>query len=236
MWPGESAIGKTLIAGPAAHPIEAEVVGVVRDAFFAGRGSDMRARYVFFANAESPGPPGETTFYLRHSRPPSVLAPAVAKAFREIDARVAVASLRSLESQLAFDAAPLWMLSTLLTLFAGGSLLIAAIGQYALVTFDGRRRSREFGVRIALGASSRQLISSVMAENFRLTALGLVLGFALSLAAGIVLARFLYGITPTDPVTFAGVFALLAGASLLSSYLPARRAASTDPMVVLRTE
>jgi ABC-type antimicrobial peptide transport system permease subunit len=160
----------------------------------------------------------------------------VAKAFREVDARVALASLRSLESQIAVDGAPLWMLATLLTLFAGGSLLIAAIGQYAVVAFDGRRRSREFAVRIALGASSRQLVSSVISESFRVTALGLVIGFVLSVAVGTVLARVLYGVTPTDPATFASVFVLMAGASLLASYLPARRAASTDPMVVLRTE
>ena len=236
LWPGESAIGKVLIAGPDAGAVEAEVVGVVRDAFFAGRGSDTRPRYVFFANADRPGPPGETTFYVRHSGSPGALGPAVARAFREVDARVAVASLRSLESQIAFDAAPLWMLATLLTLFAGGSLLIAAIGQYAVVAFDARRRSREFGVRIALGASSRQLVSSVISESFRLTAVGLVIGFALSVAVAAGLARVLYGVTPTDPATFAGVFVLLAGASVLASYLPARRAASTDPMVVLRTE
>ena len=236
LWPGESAIGKVLIAGPDARAEEAEVVGVVRDAFFAGRSNETRPRYVFFATAERPGPPGETTFYIRHSGSQGALGPAVARAFREVDARVAVASLRSLESQIAFDAAPLWMLATLLTLFAGGSLLIAAIGQYAVVAFDGRRRSREFGVRIALGASSRQLVSSVISESFRLTALGLVIGFALSVAVGTVLARALYGVTPTDPATFASVFVLLAGASLLASYLPARRAASTDPMVVLRTE
>jgi len=236
LWPGESAVGKVLMAGADARAGEAEVVGVVRDAFFAGRSNDTRARYVFFANAERPGPPGETTFYIRHSGSQASIGPAVARAFREIDARVAIANLRSLESKLAADAAPLWMLATLLTLFAGGSLLIAAIGQYAVVAFDGRRRSREFGVRIALGASSRQLISSVMSESFRLTAVGLVIGFALSVAVGVVLARVLYGVTPTDPITFASVFVLLAGASLLASYLPARRAASTDPMVVLRTE
>ena len=126
-----------------------------------GAANETRPRYVFFANAERPGPPGETTFYIRHSGSQDVLTPMVAKAFREVDARVAIARLRSLESQLAFDGAPLWMLATLLTLFAGGSLLIAAIGQYAVVAFDGRRRMREFGVRIALGASSRQLVSSV---------------------------------------------------------------------------
>ena len=172
LWPGESAIGKVLLAGPDDRAVEAEVVGIVRDAFFAGRSNETRPRYVFFANAERPGPPGETTFYIRHSGSQDVLAPVVAKAFREVDARVAIASLRSLESQIAFDAAPLWMLATLLTLFAGGSLLIAAIGQYAVVAFDGRRRIREFGVRIALGASSRQLVSSVISESFRLTAAG----------------------------------------------------------------
>ena len=236
LWPGKSAIGKVLIAGPDAGAVEAEVVGVVRDAFFAGRSNDTRPRYVFFANAERPGPPGETTFYIRHGGSQSALGPAVARAFREVDARVAIANLRSLETQIALDAAPLWMLATLLTLFAGGSLLIAAIGQYAVVAFDGRRRTREFGVRIALGASARQLVSSVLSESFRLTALGLVIGFALSVAVGTVLARVLYGVTPTDPATFASVFVLLAGASLLASYLPARRAATTDPMVVLRTE
>lgn len=236
LWPGESALGKVLVAGPDARAVEAEVVGVVGDAFFAGRSQETRPRYVFFANAERPAPPGETTFYIRHSGEQAALGPAVARAFREVDARVAIASLRSLESQIAVDAAPLWMLATLLTLFAGGSLLIAAIGQYAVVAFDGRRRSREFGVRIALGASPRQLVSSVVSESFRLTALGLAAGFALSVAVGMGLARVLYGVTPTDPATFASVFVLLAGASLVASYLPARRAASTDPMVVLRTE
>jgi len=236
LWPGESAIGKGLIAGPEDRSVEAEVIGVVRDASFAGRSNETRPRFVFFANAERMGPPGETTFYIRHNGPQAPLVSAVARAFREVDGRVAIASVRSLESQIALDAAPLWMLARLLTLFAGGSLLIAAIGQYAVVAFDGRRRSREFGVRIALGASSRQLISSVVSESFRLTAVGLIAGFALSVAVGTALARVLYGVTPTDPVTYASVFLLLAGASLLASYLPARRAASTDPMVVLRTE
>ena len=236
LWPGESAIGKVLVAGPDARAVEAEVAGVVEDAFFAGRGNHTQPRYVFFANAERPGPPGETTFYIRHSGPERALRSAVAKAFREVDARVAIASLRTLDSQIADEAAPLWMLATLLTLFAGGSLLIAAIGQYAVVAFDARRRSREFGVRIALGASSRQLVSSVISESFRLTALGLAIGFGLSVAVGMVLSRLLYGITPTDPATFASVFVLLSGASLLASYLPARRAAGADPMVVLRTE
>ena len=149
---------------------------------------------------------------------------------------MAIARVRSLETQIAADVAPLRMLTTLLALFAGGSLMIAAIGQYAVVAFDGRRRRREFGVRIALGASPQQLVTEVITESFRSTAIGLAIGFALSLGVAAALARVLYGITPTDPPTYVGVFVLLAMASLLACYLPARRAARTDPVKALRME
>ena len=128
------------------------------------------------------------------------------------------------------------MLTRLLLFFAGASLLIAAIGQYAVVSFEGRRRTREFGLRIALGASPEQLIASVLNDGFRATATGLVLGFALSVGVAILLARVLFGITPTDPLTYVSVFVLLSGASLTACYLPARRAFRTDPVVALRTE
>ena len=236
LWPGDSAVGKTVLTGSPERTVEAEVVGVVRDAFFSGRGTRARSRYIFFAANERPSPPGETTFYVRHSASRQAIARAVARTLRETDPRVAIAGIRSLDDEVAADAAPVWMLTRLLTLFAAGSLLIAAIGQYAVVTFDGRRRSREFGLRIALGASSQQLLASVMAESFRLTTLGLAVGFALSVGVAMVLVRILYGVTPTDAPTYVGVFLLLGAASLLACYLPARRASRTDPMLVLRTE
>ena len=160
----------------------------------------------------------------------------MAKGLRDTDARVAIASLRSLDDQLDVDIAPLWILTRLLMFFAGGSLLIAAIGQYAVVAFEGRRRTREFGLRIALGASPAQLVAAVLTEGFRWTATGLVLGLVLSLALASALARVLFGVTPTDPVTYLSVFALLSLASLAACYLPARRAARIDPVIALRTE
>ena len=236
LWPGESAVGKVLLAGRAGQSDRVEIVGVVEDAYFGGRGSEGPPRYVFFPSAERPALPGEATFYVRHRGGLDVMAPAVARALREADRRIPIASLRSLDSMVASEAAPFRILSTLLTLFAAGSLIIAAIGQYAVVAFDGRRRTREFGLRIALGASSRQLVRSVMVESFRLTAIGIAAGFALSVGAGTVLARVLFGVTPTDPPTYLGVFVLLAVASLVACCLPARRAARTDPLVALRTE
>jgi ABC-type antimicrobial peptide transport system permease subunit len=212
------------------------VIGVVQDAFFDGRGAEGRPRYIFFSSGERPTAPGETTFYIRHRGRLELIAPAVARALREADGRVPIANLQSLDRWIAEQTSPLWVLAMLLTLFAGGSLIIAAIGQYAVVAFDGRRRTREFGLRIALGASAQQLVFSVMAESFRVTAIGIVAGFALSAAAATVLARVLFGVTPTDPWTYSAVFVLLTAASLVACYLPARRAARTDPLVALRTE
>jgi len=236
LWPHESAIGKTLLSGVTDRSARAEVIGIVENAYFSGRGREGPPRYVFFSTAEHPAGPGEATFYIRHRAGLDAMAPAVARALREADGRIPIASLRSLETEVSSEVAPFWILATLLTMFAAGSLIIAAIGQYAVVAFDSRRRTREFGLRIALGASSRQLITSVMAESCRLTAIGIGAGFVLSVGAGTLLARVLFGVTPTDPPTYLGVFVLLAVASLTACYLPARRAARTDPLVALRTE
>ena len=234
LWPGEPAIGKVVLAGPADRLTELEVTGVVGDAYFGGRVTDAPARFIFTAMDARPGPPGETTFFIRHSGSADVVAPAVARALREADGRVPIAALRSLESHLASEQAPFWVLAMLLTLFAAASLLVAAIGQYAVVAFEGRRRTREFGLRIALGASTDQVVRSVLRESFRLTAIGLAIGFGLSAGVGSLMARFLYGITPTDPLTYVSVFTLLATASLVACYLPARRVARVDPLVALR--
>lgn len=236
LWPGEPAIGKVVIAGTSTGAFRAEVVGVVGDAYFGGRGSATHPRYIFFSNHEQPRPPGETTFVIRHTAPEDTVARDVARALREADARVAISSVRSLDDQFATEIAPLRMLTTLLMVFAAGSLLIAAIGQYAVVAFEGRRRTREFGLRIALGASPEQLIAAVLSDGFRWTAAGLVVGFGLSVAVASVLVRVLFGVTSTDLVTYVSVFALLSAASLAACYLPARRAARIDPVIALRTE
>jgi ABC-type antimicrobial peptide transport system permease subunit len=212
------------------------VIGVVRDAFFAGRATGTPPRYIFLPEAHILSPTGQTTFVVRYGGRADMLGPAIMRALREVDPLVPVARLRSLDDEIAAEATPVWVLTTLLTLFAGGSLLIATIGQYAVAAFDARRRIREFGLRIALGASAPQLLTSVLADSFRLTALGLLIGFAMSAALATVLRGVLYGVTPIDPPTYLGVFLLLATASIAASYLPARRAARTDPLQALRTE
>jgi predicted permease len=235
LWPGESAVGKTLVAGPADSAVDLDVIGVVDDAYFAGQAAEAKPRYIFLPIDDRPLSPGEATFYLRTRAGGDSVARAIARALREVEAGVPL-RLRSLDAEVSLDAAPMRMLTNLLTVFALVSLAIACIGQYAVVAFEGRRRIREFGLRIALGASARQVLSAVIGESFRTTALGLTLGFLFSIAVGFVMARFLYGITATDPLTYAGVFLLLAGASLIACYLPARHAAKVDPLTALRTE
>ena len=117
--------------------------------------------------------PGERTLYLRYSGRLEAVAPAIGQAIRTEDSRVPVVSLRTLDGQLETDFWPVRALTTLLAMFAVVSLVIAIIGQYAVVAFDMRRRIRDFGVRIALGASSRQILVSVLKDGLKLTAIGL---------------------------------------------------------------
>jgi ABC-type antimicrobial peptide transport system permease subunit len=124
----------------------------------------------------------------------------------------------------------------MLGLFAGVSLLLAAIGLYGVMAFSVSQRTREIGVRMALGAQRHNVLSLVIGKGVRLALVGCVIG----LAGGLSLTRFvsslLYGVTPADPLTFATVMMLLMVVAVLASWLPARRAARVDPMETLRTE
>ena len=128
------------------------------------------------------------------------------------------------------------IIARLLLIFSVISLLIAAIGQYAVIAFNMRRRVREFGVRIALGASARQVLSTVLGEGFALTAIGLCVGLLLSLGVALAARGALFGVTPTDAPTYAAVFALLGCVALVACCLPARAATRVDPVQALRQE
>jgi predicted permease len=231
LWPGQTSVGRTLIVSKQ----EREVVGVMPNLFFSGFRREPPS-FVMLSAQQEPLEPGEATLYVRYSGGFDTIGPAITRTLQQVDARTPVANMRTWDTQLYSAIWPIRVLTTLLMLFAGGSLFIAAIGQYAVVAFDMRRRVREVGLRMALGASSRQVLTRVIREGFTLTLLGLFLGFLLSLGAGTVLGALLYGITATDPVTYGAVFALLSAASLLACYLPARQASRINPMTALRIE
>ena len=218
LWPGEDAVGRTVIV--ASRPDPVRVTAVIPNGYFSGYRREAAPNFVFLSARQSLMPPGEITFHVRHAGNLDLVAPLISRALRTVEPRAPIVYVRTI----------------LLTLFAGGSLLIAAIGQYAAVTFATRRRVREFGVRMALGASSRDILASVVGEGWRLTAAGLAIGVALSLVAARGARAWLYGVTPTDGPTYLGVIAVLACASLFACYLPARRAARIDPMQALRQD
>jgi predicted permease len=234
LWPGQSAIGHTILVGQ--EPQTLEIVGVAPNAIFNGTRGDEHPNFVFRSEAQEPGTPGEVTFYVRYAGSLDAAASALGRALREVDASVPVVSVRTMEAELNREAWVVHAMSGLLTAFAIGSLAIAVIGQYAIVAFGVRRRIRDFGLRMALGASSHRILRSVLGEAFHMTLVGLLGGFALSLAAGTALRGLLYGVTPTDARTYVAVFVLLTMASLVACYLPARHATRIDPMRALRQE
>jgi predicted permease len=222
LWPGHSAIGQTILMG--AGKEAAEVVGVVPNAAFADLRQSARPNFLFLAERQTPADPGEITFHVRYVGTLETIAPAIRAAIREADSRVPVFDLRSMNAQIRNYTGPVLMIAILLSLFAIGALILAAIGLYAVITFNMSRRTRDFAIRVALGASSRQIIGSVLKEGMLMTAIGLGIGFALSMAGAKTFGGLLFGVTPTDPPTYLGVFALLTMVSLIASYLPARRA------------
>ena len=246
LFPGTNPVGRSLLVGREQQAVE--IVGVAPDAYYTGfaaispGGPTPRPYYVFIADqpnlnpADGPGTLATTTFQIRHRGPVEGLVAAVPGVLREVDPRIALASTETLQSRIEERALSATMISRLLLIFAGMSLLIAGIGQYAVVAFNMRRRTRDFGLRIALGASARQIVGSVLREGIGLTAVGLLVGFALSVAIATALGSVLFGVTPTDAPTYTGVFVTLASISLFASYLPARRASRIDPVQALRQE
>jgi hypothetical protein len=236
LWPEQSAMGRTLRILGRAEAVQ--VIGVTPNGVFSRYQREPQASYVFRSADDEPVRPGMgyLSMYVRYTGTLERLAPAIRGAIRDVDNRLPVTSLKTMEAELSDFSDGVRIITIWITLFAVGSLAIAAIGQYAVVAFDMRRRARDFGVRIALGASSRQIVGSVLFQGLRWSATGLLIGFVLSVLVGLALRKLLFGVTPTDAPTYITVFGVLALASLLACYLPARRAARIDPIQALRQE
>jgi putative ABC transport system permease protein len=160
----------------------------------------------------------------------------VTSVIRSIDPDLPVAEVATMEELISESTAQPRFNSLLLALFSCVALLLAAVGLYGVLAFAVAQRTREIGIRMALGASPAAILHSVVGQGLGLMLSGLGSGFALAFGLTRFLASFLFGVTPTDPATFAGVATLLAVVALLACYVPARRATRVDPLVALRYE
>jgi putative ABC transport system permease protein len=224
-----------------------EVVGVVADASGQRSLADDPAP-AFYVPARQmvrltymQGPVGSTlwrgvTFAVRAERDPDALVPAINAVLRDLEPRSAITSLAPLTRIVSNSMAAPRFYAAALGTFAGIALVLAAIGIYGLLAYSVAQRTREIGVRMALGAPRRGILALVLGQGAVLAGIGVVAGLAGAFAVTRYLSSLLFGITPLDPATFVAVAFLFAGVALLASYVPARRATGVDPLVALRSE
>src|SRR5262249_27363668 len=154
----------------------------------------------------------------------------------ELDPNIPVYRVKTLEQYLGVAVAQPKFNALLLGLFAGLALLLTAIGLYGVMAYSVIQRTQEIGIRLALGAQPGDVLRLVLRQGLQLTALGLVIGLAAAYALTRYLQTLLFGVRPTDLLTFTAIALLLTGVSLLACYIPARRATRVDPLVALRYE
>lgn len=224
-----------MLVGDRREPVE--IIGVAPNALYDGPVHDDRPRYLFLAQSQAAGdPPVDPTFYIRHRGSLEAATAAASQALAAVDPSVPIVTMSTMHARLQSVTVLERMIARLLMAFAMASLVVAALGQYAVAMFNMRRRTKDFGVRMAIGASAAQIQREVIGEALGLTWRGLAIGFVLSVAAGTAARGVLFGVTPTDPGTYVAVFAILSAASIAASYLPAWRAARINVVDALRQE
>lgn len=181
-------------------------------------------------------PEGGATFELRTALNPANVQSAAMDAVKALDSRLPVNAVKTLDVQLNDSLVQERLVGSLSGLFATLALLLTAVGLYGLMAYTVNRRTGEIGIRMALGADRRRVLSMVMRETLVLVFFGLVVGLPGAFFASRLIASQLFGIKPWDPATFLAACVLMVGVAITASYLPARRAASVDPMKVLRTD
>jgi predicted permease len=228
-WKGQDPVGKTLRFGSG----PAVVVGVAKNGKYAQLNEAPR-NFMYVPIAQ----------YFRHDAilivrtegDPAAVVSSLQAEVKRLDPNLPLFDVRTINEHMKLSVFIPRLASTLLGLFGGLAVLLAVVGLYSVVAYNVSQRTREIGVRLALGATRTQILRLVLRQGMMLTIIGLVIGGVLSVAAGFGLRSQLMGIQPTDPVSFIGTTVLLLGVSLLACLVPARRATRLDPVTALRLE
>ena len=231
-WPGQDPIGKRIRVSWNDERDD-EIIGVVGDVRHAGLDATPRGMtywpYTRF-------PSGSLSLAIRAAGDPRAMVNPVTAIVRDLDPLLAVSDVRTMEEVVSDSVAERRMTMTLLAVFAGAALLLAAVGIYGVIAYNVTQRTQELGIRMALGASRGHVLRMVVGQALALTGVGIALGGAGALAVTRVMEGMLFQVRPGDPVTFAAVAGLLALVAAAASYLPGRRATRVDPVVALRAD
>jgi putative ABC transport system permease protein len=232
-WPGEDPVGKRLNLGNPENTPWVTVIGIVRDTRHSGLDKEP---YPQMYGPAAQFPRRAMTLVARTSGDPTGLAPALRRELAAIDPDLPLYNVRTMEQVMSDSISRRRFQMVLIAAFAGVGLLLAAVGIYGVISYSVAQRRHEIGVRMALGARAADILKLVVGQGLGLTLAGVGVGLAGAFALTRVLASLLYGVTATDPLTFACVALALLGVALLACLLPARRATKVDPMVALRYE
>jgi putative ABC transport system permease protein len=236
-FPGEDPLGKTITLGwrrgPGTPHAGGEVIGILGDVKEAGL-NEPDAPQIYLPYRQ--WPVSSMTVMLTTSVPPMSLADAVRSEVYAIDGNLPVSNVRTLDAILAKSISQQRFYMLLLAVFASVALVLAAVGIFGVLSYAVSQRTREIGIRMALGAQSPTVIGLIVRQAMVLVALGVAAGLVGGLVLSQTMAKMLFGVAPTDPATYATVAVVLGTVALVASYLPARRATRVDPIVALRAE
>jgi predicted permease len=227
LFPGQDAVGRMIFMNGA----DRRVIGVIDDVHEAN--VEGKPGWQAYFSVLQEGPVG-AELVVRTKLPPAELATSVMSKLRELNPNQPAVEFREIQTIVDHAVSPRRFFVMLVVSFAVFGVVLAALGIYGVISYSVTQRTQEIGIRMALGATVRRVQLGVIGKTIRLALIGIVAGTAASVVVARGIAALLYGTAPTDPVTFAGMIALLALVALVAGYLPARRASRIDPMVALR--
>jgi putative ABC transport system permease protein len=232
-FPGEEALGKRITVSMAEEPVPTEIIGVVGDVRYDSL-TDKAEPTVYFPHPELAYP--FMTLVIRTGGDPAEIAPAVEREVRAIDPDQPISDVRTMNQVMADTLGRARFNTLLLALFAGLATLLAAVGIFGVMNYSVTLRTREIGLRMALGAQRGQVLMMILRQGLLLTLAGIGIGLIGALALTRIMSSLLFGVGASDPLTFTAIALLLAVVSLIACYIPARRATRVDPMIALRYE
>jgi len=232
-WPGQDPIGKRLKPGSAAEDIPwRTVIGVVKDVRQNDFIKQPKPQMYWSYHQVRDFPPN--ALVIRTQVAPLSLAVSVRNVIWSVDKDQPVSEIRTMSDIVSQAVARQRFSMLLLGLFAGLALLLAAVGIYGVMSYSVAQRTREIGIRMALGAQKRDVLGMTLRHGLQLVAIGVVIGIAGAVGLTRLMASLLFGVSATDPGTFAAITIILAGVALLASYIPAVRSMKVDPVIALR--